>query len=456
MSRRGEPTTPVGSNGLQPVGSPNRVRRRAGQAAPSMASLQQFSTPQNLNSRTNLTSPSSATSSRTTFAERVYRSTERRKATHWSPEEPPLFSGSPTPRSQLGAASPLRTPTHTRTPGSASRYDTTPNYAENEYDEYEDDNQNDDAKTVYFTPTSALPRGMMSGGKRPPPQPRFVTQPAQPAPTSAIPTSVLDLPSQRTYALAIGVGLVAWKVYDAVCLSVSGGISAWLFIKWSVLDTLLWYFGWRLHIPRFSISGQTMWILIALSVFLDVNLFWLRTSLLVLAVKPVALGFAGSCARFVQRIPLIGQRLIGDSELLIDTFELDDEHILGRHTIHVLPHSLAHMNTQGRGFCIDEQARLSEPWYWKYTSSVFAHHSNQNTRIPLLINGTQPASIVYAHTSFETGQRQLHAVRNIGALHRDVSTAYPTLGNWVLATYYLPISTPGAYELVSVKDAKGL
>ncbi|KAJ1950053.1 hypothetical protein EC988_004532, partial [Linderina pennispora] len=67
-----------------------------------------------------------------------------------------------------------------------------------------------------------------------------------------------------------------------------------------------------------------------------------------------------------------------------------------------------------------------------------------------------PASIVYAHTSFETGQRQLHSVKNIDALHREVSTAYPALGTWVQATYYLPVSDVGAYELVSVKDDKGL
>ncbi|KAJ1933162.1 hypothetical protein EC988_009211, partial [Linderina pennispora] len=241
----------------------------------------------------------------------------------------------------------------------------------------------------------------MAGGlwkQAPPPQPRFVA-PKKPAPTSAIPTSVLDLPSQRTYALAIGIALMAWKAYDAICLSVNEGVSTSLFIQWCTLDVLLWYFGWRLHIPQFSISARTMGVLIGLSVFLNANLFWLRTSLFVLAAKPMALGFAGNCIRLVQRIPFIGPQIVGDSELLIDTFELDREHILGRHTIHILPHSLAQMNQNGRGFCIDEQARRSEPWYWKYTSSVFPHHSSQNTRIPLLINGTQPASIVYAHTS---------------------------------------------------------
>ncbi|KAJ1955459.1 hypothetical protein EC988_001875, partial [Linderina pennispora] len=145
MSRRGEPTTPVGSQGLQPVGSPSRIRRRAGQAAPGMSSLHPLSTPQNLSSRTHLTSPHSAASPESTFSERVYRSTDRRKATHWSPEEPPLYSGSPTPRSQQGVTSLLNTPTHTRTPGSGSRYDTTPIYGE--YEDYEDD-PNDDAKTV--------------------------------------------------------------------------------------------------------------------------------------------------------------------------------------------------------------------------------------------------------------------------------------------------------------------
>ncbi|KAJ2768873.1 hypothetical protein IWQ57_003349, partial [Coemansia nantahalensis] len=67
-----------------------------------------------------------------------------------------------------------------------------------------------------------------------------------------------------------------------------------------------------------------------------------------------------------------------------------------------------------------------------------------------------PASITYAHTSFATGQRQVHTIRNIAALQMEAGAVYPTLGGWVLATYHLPVSQVGAYELLSVKDSKGL
>ncbi|KAJ2400967.1 hypothetical protein GGI23_001702 [Coemansia sp. RSA 2559] len=199
-----------------------------------------------------------------------------------------------------------------------------------------------------------------------------------------------------------------------------------------------------------------MYLLVGLSAFVNLNLFFLSSSIFMLAIKPLAISAASTCVRAIKQIPLVGPRLVGDSDLLIDAFELDDEHILGRHTIHVLPHSLAHMNPDSKAYCIDGRAGEAEPWYWGYVSDIIGPYREKQTKIPILINGTHPQSITYAYTSFETGQRQLRTVKNVGTMQIETTNLYPTLSNWAMATYYLPINEIGVYEIHSVKDAKGL
>ncbi|KAJ2079875.1 hypothetical protein H4R24_003474 [Coemansia sp. RSA 988] len=438
--------TPVGSQGLTPVGSPNRVQRRTGQG---------LGTPQLGSPRTPLTESHGAPLStgepnnRSTFAERVYQSTGRINSRNGIGPFPDFYASSrdasayTTPAALRGAS------VHSRDLASSTGSD-----------------------LPDTTPSSVLSPGSLSrqslvGEKSalrraPPPKPprtaaSTTAEKGVQAPSSAIPAAVVDLPSQRLYALAILALLLAWKTYDAIGLAVdSGRTSFYLFVKWCLLDTALWYAGWLLHIPKMAVPTRAMYVLVAGSAFINLNLFFLSSSVLTLAVKPVAISVASSCLRSVKSIPWLGPRLVGDNDLLIDSFELDEEHILGRHTIHILPHSLAHMNPQGKCFCIDDARVHSEPWYWRYTSGILGQRHNSQTSIPILVNGTQPASITYVFTSFDTGQRQLRTVKNIGALQMEASAVYPTLGNWVMATYHLPINGIGAYEIYSVKDNKGL
>ncbi|KAJ2891793.1 hypothetical protein IWW38_003471, partial [Coemansia aciculifera] len=290
--------------------------------------------------------------------------------------------------------------------------------------------------------------------------PKEAHKPLSSSSSSAIPDSVLDVPSQRLYALSVAGLLVAWKTYDAIGISLeSGQTSGYLFAKWTLLDWVLLYVGWRLRIPKLGISTVMLYGLAAASVFLNLNLFLLSSSVLMLALKPVGLGVASNCMRTVKSIPLVGPWIVGDSELLIDSFRLDDEHILGRHTIHVLPHSMAHMNPAGKSLCISNDAGgKQQAWYSRLLpSGQLSRQQQQRLTIPIVINGTRPASIAYAFTSFETGERQLRAVKNVRGLRMETMASYPVLGaSWVLATYYLPVSEEGAYEMHSVRDERGL
>ncbi|KAJ2782641.1 hypothetical protein H4R18_002161 [Coemansia javaensis] len=412
----GHAGTPVGSQGLTPVGSPGRIRRRTRPGSPGFRSppfphIEPAATP--------------AEGARSTFAERVYQSAGRLATPGFagSVYATPAGPARPSPGSPLGS------------PGDATQ-------------------QQQQQQPV--TPERADGAGGGSRRGPAPPAPQPAVKPRA-GPSSALPASVVDLPSQRVYALAVLGLLAAWKLYDAIGLAVRPGQTSFvLFLKWCALDTLLWYAGWRLHIPRLSVSVHAMYVLLAASAFVNLNLFFLSSSVLTLAVKPVAVGIAGSCLRTIKGIPLLGPRLVGDSDLLIDSFVLDEDHILGRHTIHILPHSLAHLNPQGRSYCIDAARVRAEPWYRRFTPALFGPAHAPQTTIPILVNGTRPDSITYVHTSFETGQRQMHTIKGTGALQMEANAVYPSLDGWVLATYHLPVTQVGAYELHSVRDSKGL
>ncbi|KAI9503666.1 hypothetical protein BX070DRAFT_138672 [Coemansia spiralis] len=458
-----QPGAPVGNTGLTPVGSPNRVQRRNGQNPGS----QRFTSPPFPRTEENTPDPSKS-NTHSTFAERVYQSTGKLRSNAGSES----LLGSPlSPRRQGVDASFLLSPLTSDRAPSSGLADTSE--LDNGLSPASKLKRLSQGLNAQGTSTSLFGSPIQSpwstpGHKRTQPSSTPTTslrsggavaskENGNKQPGSAIPAAVVDLPSQRLYALAAFVLFTAWKLYDAIDLSIEpGSTSFYLLLKWCLLDAAIWYTCWRLDIPRMSINVHTMYILIALSVFINLNLFFLSSSIFMLAVKPLAINVASSCVRTIKQIPLLGPRLVGDSDLLIDSFELDDEHILGRHTIHVLPHSLAHMNPGSKSLCIDGKASHGEPWYWKYMSDILGPYREQQTTIPILINGTQPTSITYAYTSFETGQKHLRTIKNIGAMQMEISTVYPSLGNWVMATYYLPVREVGAYEIQSVKDAKGL
>ncbi|KAJ2684191.1 hypothetical protein GGH99_004126 [Coemansia sp. RSA 1285] len=452
--------------GLTPVGTPNRTPRRTGKAKEPSS----FSTPQHPRTEEGRApSDPPIVDPGSTFAERVYQSTGRirgktgAQSLFTTPTGPssrqdgsafgsgrvPLMSTAMTPSLRLGGG-PIGLG-ETLSPASrlarlGRLQDTNP------------------SPSLFASPARKQEGAAGLPEKKEPESSNSALVAAgnkgKPEPDSAIPQTVVDLPSQRLYAVAVLAFLLAWKTYDATALSVDSErtSSVYLFLKWCVLDTGLWYACWRLHIPRLSITARAMQVLTALSVFVNLNLFFLSSSIFMLAVKPVAISVASTCVRAIEQIPLVGPRLVGDSDLLIDSFELDGEHILGRHTIHVLPHSLAHMNPDSRIFCIDAKkaGARSEPWYWAYVSDIVGPYREKQTKIPILINGTHPQTITYAYTSFATGQRQVRAVKNVGAMQIETTTVYPTLNGWSMALYYLPVSEVGVYEIQSVRDAGGL
>lgn len=260
----------------------------------------------------------------------------------------------------------------------------------------------------------------------------------------------VDLPSQRIYLLALLGFLAAYKLYDASSLLFTSTSSPYLFVKWTLLDSLMWYGGWRLRTPQLALSRPTLYIVAAASLVLNLNMFLLSTGVFALTVKPVAVGLAGQLLKAMERIPVVGPRWVGDSDLLVDTFELDEAHILGRHTIHILPHSLAQMNPRAQGFCITRPQ--AKPWY----SRLITGAAEDLKEIPILVNGTRPYQLSYRHLSLETGEQVVRRVKDVGRLRIETHRVYKELKDWSMATYYLPVQQTGLYEIESVRDERGL
>lgn len=95
------------------------------------------------------------------------------------------------------------------------------------------------------TPGSAVSSGLQSGvgGPRQTPQGSHNSSSRTPtqAPGPLIPLTVLDAPSQRFYAFAIYIALLAWRLYDWAKLVEDEADSFWLFIKWVATDGIFLY-----------------------------------------------------------------------------------------------------------------------------------------------------------------------------------------------------------------------
>lgn len=100
------------------------------------------------------------------------------------------------------------------------------------------------------------------------PNPNGRPLPAAPAPDNrtnpttlsapVIPLNVVDAPTQRFYACAIWVALVAWRFYDWIQVLEDNGGSFYFFCKWIVFDFLFWFFLPSLRIPWLELSSSTV------------------------------------------------------------------------------------------------------------------------------------------------------------------------------------------------------
>jgi nucleoporin POM152 len=141
-----------------------------------------------------------------------------------------------------------------------------------------------------------------------------------------IPLDVIDAATQRLLVVAFYVGLWFWRLYNFFTLLRSGeNESLWLFMKWIFIDSMFLFALPALRIPWLEFSSPSITIIFFAHVVFN------------------------GCLMFQIGLPLRAWlwalvKLLYDRETSISDrrvkradFFRDDELLLGRHTLHILP-----------------------------------------------------------------------------------------------------------------------
>ncbi|KAN0061344.1 hypothetical protein ACQY0O_006191 [Thecaphora frezii] len=263
--------------------------------------------------------------------------------------------------------------------------------------------------------------------------PPSAAPPAPPPLQPLIPLSVIDAPSQRFYAVSLALAVQAWKymsIFKALVSPESDAgnafsLSGATFINFSILFVLS-----RLGIPRLdprlasaalaeadrsaaSVSaapprgpGLTYFkyaVIFGSLILVDSVLLGQGTSnplIMLLSVLVSLLKAASSLVGINLDLAPLGadafarQLSISEDRVRIRDLIQPKSHILGQHTVHILPYSTARLSPSSACYCIGPE-----------TPSV---------TIPVLFNNTEPDLLQYSITDFVTGESALYNVSVTG------------------------------------------
>ncbi|ORX83003.1 hypothetical protein K493DRAFT_411713 [Basidiobolus meristosporus CBS 931.73] len=258
--------------------------------------------------------------------------------------------------------------------------------------------------------------------------------PVQEGPRPVIPLNILEGPQQRFYTFCAFGALQAFKAYELYheIDEIHSGI--WGF-KWFLVDTLFLLGVWSLRIPWLH---RPLWKYVMYILLLNGVNFWLfapaqfadSTNSLLSKINPHHLQ---------QEMPYYYEENVevlsgkkGINKLAEGT---DSSHILGKHTVRILPHSTAKINPDDQCFCLPRTQ---------------SGEDTNDINIPVILNGTYPESIEYSRTDFETKKKTIHKLdipsSYFGHQDRDVIKE---------RRFNILAKIPGSYKLERVVDQNG-
>lgn len=216
-----------------------------------------------------------------------------------------------------------------------------------------------------------------------------------------IPLSVVDAPSQRVYIASAFIAIQTYKLY-------SFSASIWtnddfaLLGTFLLLDLLFVVAVSRLRTPRFDYTRSRWIIIFALLASSD----WIITGgwrvILSITINIPVLGWLANT--FINSWSDTFNRQVSISEHRVRLRDIirPSHHILGQHTIHVLPYSTAAFSTSAKGtpaipacFCLDTDNSKSE------------------LSIPILFNNTEPQFLSYSISPLGSYLEEEKTVYNI-------------------------------------------
>lgn len=212
--------------------------------------------------------------------------------------------------------------------------------------------------------------------------PAAAARTAPPPPVPLIPLTIVEAPIQRLWALSAAVAVQAYKFYLLILVP-EAPLSQALLID---LATILVFS--RLRIPRLSLSDFQWAFLGALTALLDYTLAggW-RTLISLLGMSAFSSWLTAFWSDAFAKPLSFSEHRVRISDLISP-----NSHLLGQHTIHILPYSTA-----------------------TFSSNVASCHcigaGTQEIKIPILFNNTDPHVLQYSVTSFaDPTEQTLHNV----------------------------------------------
>ncbi|KAI1316684.1 hypothetical protein EDD11_009640 [Mortierella claussenii] len=221
-----------------------------------------------------------------------------------------------------------------------------------------------------------------------------------------IPLEYCDGPTQRMYAVSSFVFLQALKLYYWMGIARSDYAAEFFgFLLWLSLDAAFLMALNYLRIPWLELPALRLIIALFFLTIINFVLFTARE------ISPTAIALS----------------ILSKDQ---------GEHLLGRHTVLIKPYSSAILNPDDRCFCVPNTniPILDRP------------------EIPIIFNGSEPHSLEYTITSFETGKTTVYNIsRSFKEFNGDLHKARSVQEDGK-SIYNLRASTAGSYKLKRVLD----
>ncbi|KAI7869276.1 hypothetical protein BDF14DRAFT_1783098, partial [Spinellus fusiger] len=236
----------------------------------------------------------------------------------------------------------------------------------------------------------------------------------------------IDFPTQRYYAAAIFTLLQAMKIYDAWQKYYSTGLltpgeNAFM---WCICDVLFMTILWFVRIPWLQFTELKTVLLSLILILMNFILFAMPVAAMTSAYIKILFGDA-----FTHQLGAAWARQVNVRDVIHNP-----NHILGRHTLRILPFGTAELNPDNEFYCLPAEPNGKE---------IF---------IPISINNTTPYSFNLEHFDFDTRKNKTRGFRG-NDIRRTIDKSTDSNG---VELYYVRIKIPGLYTLKSVKSKEGI
>ncbi|KAI9013365.1 hypothetical protein CLU79DRAFT_890506 [Phycomyces nitens] len=243
---------------------------------------------------------------------------------------------------------------------------------------------------------------------------------------SLIPSSRVPFPTQRSYSAAIFVLLQALKAYDiytAYTASYPEQYSGFM-LKWWLFDIAYLIALWIAKIPWLQFSGIKTIVFCLGFMFLDALIFEIPVMAVIGTLINVTWG-----EMFGQQLGASRAKMVNVKDVLFNS-----SHILGRHTVHILPYGTAKLNYQDEVYCLSQE-----------------EIDKKDIHIPIILNNTIPKKLTISRLDFD--QKTRRAIHFHGSdLHRATEVGQEKQG---VELYYIKVRKPGVYKLENIISKDG-